>query len=109
MHFGTESMTSDSLTLTIPAQHPCFAGHFPGKPLVPGALLIQWLLQTLEAHYPDTGIARIRQLKFLQPVWPDCRLQIAIQRSVDKGLIAVTAHVDGIRVLTGRLESNHVD
>ena len=39
--------TNPEFTLLIPAEHPCYAGHFPGDPLVPGALLAQWVAETL--------------------------------------------------------------
>jgi 3-hydroxymyristoyl/3-hydroxydecanoyl-(acyl carrier protein) dehydratase len=29
---------------TIPAEHPALPGHFPGRPVVPGALLLDHVL-----------------------------------------------------------------
>ena len=54
--------------LHFPAAHPAFAGHFPGAPMVPGALLLAEALAAL-------GLARagleIAAAKFLHPVGPD--------------------------------------
>ncbi|RYY68703.1 MAG: 3-hydroxyacyl-ACP dehydratase [Comamonadaceae bacterium] len=55
-------------TLEFAADHPAFAGHFPGAPIVPGVLLLDAALHALEA----AGLkpAAIASAKFLQPVAP---------------------------------------
>lgn len=60
--------------LPISADHPAFAGHFPGEPLLPGALL---LAEVLEAVLCRPGLAErlgaaptVAQVKFLAPVRP---------------------------------------
>ena len=35
-------------SLEIAADHPAFAGHFPGFPVVPGALLLDEMLKVIE-------------------------------------------------------------
>lgn len=58
--------------------HPAFAGHFPGHPMVPGALLLDAVLHAIaqaqaEAGSADTGPQRVWQIasaKFLSPVQP---------------------------------------
>jgi len=59
--------------LHFPAQHPAFAGHFPGAPMVPGALLLAEALAAL-------GLARagleIAAAKFLHPVGPDAVVEV---------------------------------
>jgi len=59
--------------LHFPAAHPAFAGHFPGAPMVPGALLLAEALEAL-------GLARagleIAAAKFLQPVGPDALVEV---------------------------------
>jgi 3-hydroxyacyl-[acyl-carrier-protein] dehydratase len=56
--------------LAVPAQHPVYAGHFPGRPILPGAVLLDAALE---------AIAQARTLnlrewqvsaKFLQTVAP---------------------------------------
>ena len=57
--------------LTIPADHPAFAGHFPGMPIVPGVVLLD---EALHAIGTTTGISLaacfINSVKFLSPLKP---------------------------------------
>ena len=59
--------------LRFPATHPAFAGHFPGAPTVPGALLLAAALEAL-------GLARagleIAAAKFLHPVPPEAEVEV---------------------------------
>ena len=47
--------------------HPTGAGHFPGNPIIPGALLLDRMLQAIGPH---AGRRDIRVAKFLRPVRP---------------------------------------
>ncbi len=69
-------MSNTELDLIVPSAHPCFADHFPGNPIVPGALLLQWLCQALQSHFPGRRVATIKSLKFLETLAPGdcCRL-----------------------------------
>jgi 3-hydroxyacyl-[acyl-carrier-protein] dehydratase len=68
------------IRLHIAADHPAFAGHFPGQPLLPGVSL---LAEVLEAILDDTALAalvgdspRIGAAKFLAPVRPGTTLTV---------------------------------
>ena len=71
------------IALRIAADHPSFAGHFPGRPLVPGVVL---LAEVLEAVLRDPGLAatvgpapRLAVAKFLAPVGPDTELSLRFE------------------------------
>jgi 3-hydroxyacyl-[acyl-carrier-protein] dehydratase len=57
--------------LNIPSDHPAFAGHFPGTPIVPGVVLLEEVLQVLGS---DLGLTvtdwQISSVKFLSPLTP---------------------------------------
>ncbi len=59
------------IPLNIPANHPAFAGHFPGTPIVPGVVLLD---EVMHAIVVDTGLAatawQISSVKFLSPLKP---------------------------------------
>jgi 3-hydroxymyristoyl/3-hydroxydecanoyl-(acyl carrier protein) dehydratase len=52
--------------LQFPGDHPTAAGHFPGNPVVPGALLLDAVVAAIAG---SRGVT-IRATKFLQPVRP---------------------------------------
>lgn len=56
----------------IPADHPSLPGHFPGRPLVPGVVVLDCVLGALQAACPSLAGATLRlpQVKFLQPLLP---------------------------------------
>ena len=56
--------------------HPAFAGHFPGQPIVPGVLLLEGVQRTVEAA---TGLALdgLAVAKFLSPAQPGDALALA--------------------------------
>lgn len=61
----------------IAADHPAFAGHFPGRPIVPGVVLLD---QALHAIAKTTGLpvesGQLSQAKFLSPVGPASELLV---------------------------------
>jgi 3-hydroxymyristoyl/3-hydroxydecanoyl-(acyl carrier protein) dehydratase len=56
---------SNTTTLRVPEQHPAFAGHFPGAPLLPGVVLLDEMLHAIGA-----GDWVVSAAKFLHPVRP---------------------------------------
>lgn len=62
-----------------PPDHPCYADHFPGDPLVPGALLLAWIEAALIEHAPGCRLAAIEQCKFRAPLRPGQHYRIDIE------------------------------
>jgi 3-hydroxyacyl-[acyl-carrier-protein] dehydratase len=60
-----------TVTVTIAAEHPALAGHFPGAPILPGVLLLDELVRTVEQDRSQPGTRwRIGAAKFVKPVRP---------------------------------------
>lgn len=55
--------------MSFPSNHPSFPGHFPGRPIVPGVLLLDKAQREIESRsgLMVTGIAAA---KFLSPALP---------------------------------------
>ena len=53
---------------TVPADHPCLAGHFPGEPVVPGGLLLEHVM--LAIGMDDDTPRRLAWVKFQRPLLP---------------------------------------
>jgi 3-hydroxyacyl-[acyl-carrier-protein] dehydratase len=44
------------LDITTPLDHPCYTGHFPANPVVPGVLLLELIVQALGRGAPQAII-----------------------------------------------------
>lgn len=56
--------------LRFPADHPTAAGHFPGNPIIPGALLLDVICHAIIGAAAGQQACAIRSVKFLRPVRP---------------------------------------
>jgi 3-hydroxyacyl-[acyl-carrier-protein] dehydratase len=66
------------IEFTIPADHPCLPGHFPGRPIVPGVVVLDHVLAAIEAQHGSLGALRMPQVKFLQPLQPEQTVRIEL-------------------------------
>ncbi len=83
--------------------HPALPGHFPGNPVVPGALLLSETLQAIEAELGRApGPWRITAAKFLRPARPGERILIRCDRT-SRGDIRFSCSVGDTEVLTGQV------
>lgn len=58
------------MQFSIPSDHPSLPGHFPGRPIVPGVLVLEQVLGAIEAAQGPLGAMRLPQVKFVQPLLP---------------------------------------
>jgi 3-hydroxyacyl-[acyl-carrier-protein] dehydratase len=58
------------MAFVIPPDHPSLPGHFPGRPLVPGVVLLDRVIAAIEARNGPLGALRLPQVKFMQPLLP---------------------------------------
>ncbi|MDF1582934.1 MAG: AMP-binding protein [Methyloprofundus sp.] len=77
----TQQMLATKQHYRIPAAHPCFAGHFPNNPIVPGVVLLNYVQQQLLAAFPNHRISTLTQAKFLQPLLPDQDFSVSLTQS----------------------------
>ena len=64
--------------IAIAREHPAFAGHFPGQPLLPGVVLLGEALEVLLRESPGAlgGAPSVSAVKFLAPVRPGADLEV---------------------------------
>ena len=86
---------------SYPLDHPAAGGHFPGNPIIPGAVLLSDTLKAIEAGLGTTLTAsRITAAKFRAPTRPGDRVLIEFAAPV-AGRLQFTCAVNGTTVLTG--------
>lgn len=102
---------------SIPAGHPLFADHFPGKSLAPGSLILELAAQVAgplaeEVAKTQLGLERwailgmVRDARFLQPVFLPALLEITatISRSQPSNIsTTVIVTVNDERVMQAEL------
>jgi 3-hydroxyacyl-[acyl-carrier-protein] dehydratase len=100
---------------------PQFQGHFPGRPLMPGVLIVEAMAQVgglIVTQMPDLPkglfvFAGIDKVRFRRPVVPGDQLLICCELLSLKrkrfGKIHAEATVDGERVCSGELMFSLVD
>jgi 3-hydroxyacyl-[acyl-carrier-protein] dehydratase len=85
----------------VPADHPAFAGHFPGRPIVPGVVLLDRAAR-LVATAHNTSVVGIGSVKFLSPVGPGAALDFTWAAAVGR-TVRFDIASGGIAVATGTL------
>jgi 3-hydroxymyristoyl/3-hydroxydecanoyl-(acyl carrier protein) dehydratase len=97
---------TNKLTLQFPANHPTAAGHFPGNPIIPGALLLAEVLRCIEqAEGVRYASCNVKNAKFLSPARPGDQIEIDHARTAT-GSIEFTCTVAGNKVLSGVIVAN---
>lgn len=70
--------------ILIPADHPCFEGHFPGHPVFPAVAQIDLLQKVISQKLgQEVIVTEVRKAKFLSPILPDMSLHVSCQIQKD--------------------------
>jgi len=94
-----------NLSLKFAADHPTAAGHFPGNPIIPGALLLAEVLRCIaQAEGMTLSACNAKAAKFLHPVRPGDSVDIEYLLS-EKNVIEFQCAVATIKVLSGAVSA----
>jgi 3-hydroxyacyl-[acyl-carrier-protein] dehydratase len=78
-------------TVRIPASHPALPGHFPGRPIVPGVVLLQRVLDEAERWLGRELSARaLPQAKFSAPLLPEQDAELELRLAGNELRFSVT-------------------
>ena len=86
----------------VPPDHPALAGHFPGRPIVPGVVLIDRAILFAERLIGRADVCwQIANAKFLSPVGPGETLSFILE--VRGATISFSVRASGRAVASGSL------
>ena len=92
-----------ALAVHFAADHAAARGHFPGNPIIPGALLLSETLRAIEADLGKSLLLwEIKSAKFVHPVRPGERVSIDLSRR-DEKRISFSCKVGTATVLAGEV------
>lgn len=86
----------------IATDHPALAGHFPGNPIVPGALILDEVLRALEECRGRIRLKRVVSLKFTAPLRPGEIFSVTLNET-DDARIDFECSSEGRTLASGRL------
>lgn len=82
------------MEFVVASSHPCLPGHFPGRPLVPGVVILDRVLAAIEHEHGTLGPLRLPQVKFLRPLLPDEGAEVVLDGAAPRWRFRVLRGAD---------------
>ncbi|MEM5456768.1 AMP-binding protein [Paraburkholderia phytofirmans] len=98
MEVLAEARSGDTLhyELRVPPSLVHFAGHFPGLPILPGVVQVDWAMRLAAEHVPAVrAVASIDRLKFMAPVSPGAVLKLTLAHDAARRRVQFAYRVSG--------------
>lgn len=90
------------ITLMVTEDLPFFAGHFPGQPVLPGVIMLDWVICLAQQHLGiNIAFDNLQAIKFKQVVRPPQAIQLHLEYRPDTGKLlyridsAIAEHSSG--------------
>lgn len=89
---------------TFPLNHPTGSGHFPGNPIIPGALLLAEVICAIEQSMGlSLAQSTLKAAKFAAPARPGDCVEIDLSMAAD-GQVKFHCAVKDVTVLSGSVK-----
>lgn len=91
------------ISILIPASHPSLPGHFPNRPVVPGAVILTEIAAAAQSLLgADAHVTGIPSAKFITPLLPEQRCELVLTDNNAGSITFDLTHNDQ-RVASGNL------
>ena len=87
------------VTIFFESDHPAFIGHFPGRPIVPGVMLLDHAQHAIESQIGQ-ALAGLPAAKFLSPAIPGNVLELEYE--VAESVVRFAIRCGERRISNGR-------
>ena len=84
---GAQAGQSAASSFSIPHDHPSLDGHFPGNPIVPGVVLLDYAISVLLPEDSAEMLSGIKGAKFHAPVRAGDLIEVHATRASPAGLL----------------------
>ena len=88
--------------LTIDRSHPALPGHFPGRPIVPGVVILERVIEAARPLIGEGVISGVRRVKFLHLLEPGRAFVIEFDPQLASGL-RFRVVCENLRIAEGQL------
>ncbi|WP_345811307.1 AMP-binding protein [Paraburkholderia sp. PREW-6R] len=99
-----EARSGDTLycELRVPPSLAHFAGHFPGLPILPGVVQVDWAVRLAAEHVPGVrAVSSIDRLKFMAPVSPGAVLDLTLAHDAARRRVQFAYRANGHECASG--------
>ncbi|SHN90864.1 hypothetical protein [bacterium endosymbiont of Bathymodiolus sp. 5 South] len=83
-------------------EHPSLSGHFPDNPIVPGAIIVEKVIQGLSELETPKEVITLIAIKFIKPILPNQKVAV-LCKNISPTLLSFECSVDGKVSVLGRL------
>jgi 3-hydroxymyristoyl/3-hydroxydecanoyl-(acyl carrier protein) dehydratase len=89
----------------LSADHAAFAGHFPGKPILPGVIQIDWVMYFAGLHFGiATRAAQDFQVKFRRTILPGKHILLKLRYDSRRAQIGFEYYVADEIASSGKIK-----
>jgi 3-hydroxymyristoyl/3-hydroxydecanoyl-(acyl carrier protein) dehydratase len=82
----------------VEPSHPALPGHFPGRPIVPGVLMLDCVLAEIQ-RATGRAVVRLPRVKFISVLLPDEEAHLECELDAARAVFRVTTRRGTIEVL----------